>query len=206
MIGTDRDFRLRAVFNLLIAVLAVGSWLMMVFAGGGLLTATGIRSLKYFTILSNLLEAAASLVWIAAYRSNREFAEKFKYIAAVSVAVTLTVVVLFLGPLFGYASMFTGVNLPLHLIVPLAAVTECMLKAEARFSARDNLIAVLPVLVYGCAYLINNWVNGIGEWPDSNDWYGFLIWGYPIGILLFAVLCVVTWLLGFVIRLPHRDR
>lgn len=198
--------RWRIALNICIAVLAAGTWLTMVVLGGGLLTATGLRSLRYFTVLSNLFEAAACAAWIALFRTNTVLAEKIKYVAAVSVAVTFTVVMVFLGPLFGYASMFSGVNLPLHLIVPVASVLECMFMAETGFSRRDNLIAVLPVTVYGICYLLNNLINGIGEWPDTNDWYAFLTWGWPVGIGMFAVLCAATWVLGFVIRLPGRKR
>lgn len=198
--------RWRIALNICIALLAAGTWLTMVVSGGGLLTATGLRSLRYFTVLSNLFEAAACAVWIALFRTNTVLAEKIKYVAAVSVAVTFTVVMVFLGPLFGYASMFSGVNLPLHLIVPVASVLECMFMAETGFDRLDNLIAVLPVTVYGICYLLNNLINGIGEWPDTNDWYAFLTWGWPVGIGMFVVLCAATWVLGFFIRLPGRRR
>ena len=54
--------------------------------------------------------------------------------------------------------------------------------------------------ISGAGYLLNNIINGIGEWPDTNDWYSFLTWGYPAGIAIFAVICAVTWLLGLAMR------
>ena len=63
---------------------------------------------------------------------------------------------------------------------------------------------MLSPLIYGAFYLGNNLINGIGEWPDTNDWYFFLAWGYPVGILIFAVTCAVTWLLGLMMRKLHK--
>ena len=37
---------------------------MMVFIRGGLLTDRGLRSLRYFTVLSNLFEGIACIIWI----------------------------------------------------------------------------------------------------------------------------------------------
>ena len=64
-------------------------------------------------------------------------------------------------------------------------------------SVKDNLFAIFPPLVYGTVYVINTLINGI----KGNDIYGFLIWGYPIGILIFAVICFVAFLIGLVLRL-----
>ena len=40
-------------------------------------------------------------------------------------------------------------------------------------------------------------INGIA----GNDIYGFLRWGYPAGLLIFAVICFVAFLTGMVLRL-----
>lgn len=57
-----RGFRI--ILNIIIAALAIGAWLMMVFIRGGLLTDRGLRSLRYFTVLSNLFEGIACIIWI----------------------------------------------------------------------------------------------------------------------------------------------
>ena len=80
----------RIILNVLIIICSIGAWLVMVFARGGMLTDTGLRSLKYFTVLSNLFEGIASVVWIYAvcrHDENRDAriskAERRKYLAAV---------------------------------------------------------------------------------------------------------------------------
>lgn len=172
----------------------------MVFSSGGMLTDTGIRSLKYFTVLSNIFEGTACIVWIAAGREKSAAAERLKYMAAVSVALTFLTVMLFLGPLYGYLAMLEGVNFFLHLLVPVLALAECIFLTDTTYTKRDNLLAVIPMLLYGTVYLANNLINGTGQWPDTNDWYGFLNWGLPVGLGIFAALCLITWLAGAFIR------
>ena len=128
------------------------------------------------------------------------------FAAAAAVGLTFTVVMVFLGPLYGYPMMFTGANFFFHLIIPLVAAAEIIFLSDAAYTARDNLLAVIPTLAYGIVYLLNNCINGIGEWPDTNDWYSFLRWGYPVGIAIFAIACVITWLIGFMMRKCNAAR
>ena len=94
----------------------------------------------------------------------------------------------------------------MHLITPVVALAEMIFLADTAFTRKDNRLVVLPPLIYGICYLANVIINGIGEWPDTNDWYLFLAWGYPVGIGIFAVICIVTWLLGLAIRKLGRKR
>jgi uncharacterized protein (DUF486 family) len=43
-------------------------------------------------------------------------------------------------------------------------------------------------------------VNGIGEWPDTNDWYGFLNWGWPVGIAIFVFVILLNWGVAVLLR------
>lgn len=229
---------IRIVLNILIAIMAFGSWIYMTLYGSGTLALSTFSNLKYFTILSNLLEGTASILWVIyAVRSSAQGSAKraskpdalpvdessakradvtdahpkskpdakpavevLKYAATVSVGITFLTVVVFLGPLYGYPEMFSGPNLWLHLVVPVAALVESFLLCKTVFSARDNVLALVPVVIYGTGYILNNVINGIGEWPDTNDWYSFLLWGYPVGIVIFVVICLVGWAIGRSIR------
>ena len=185
----------RKVLNIIIFLIVLITWLRMVFAPSDvLLTARGLASLKYFTVLSNLFEGIACVIWL--FNGN----EKIKYAAAVSVTLTLIVVLTFLGPLYGYVAMFIGVSFWMHLIVPVAALLEVIFRSKASFDLKDNLLACLPMGIYGIYYIGNNIINGIGEWPFTNDWYGFLTWGYPIGIMFYTIILFVVFLIGFAIR------
>ena len=196
------NLNLRRGLNALIAVAVVAEWIIMITGGDGMLSARGIGSLKYFTILSNLLEVFASVFWLASSfkAKSKNNGETLKYAAAASVMLTFTVVMVFLGPMFGYASMFVGPNLWFHLLIPLIAAAEFVLLSEKAMNRRDNILAVLPMLIYGVFYLGNNLINGTGEWPNTNDWYGFMLWGKPAGIAIFFLIILVTYLLGFSLR------
>ena len=185
----------RVVFNIIIFVIILYSWLSMVFGrtNSGFMS-RGLFSLKFFTILSNLLEALACLIWI--YNRN----EKIKYVATVSVTLTMMVTLLYLGPIFGYGMMFAGVNFWLHLAVPMTCLLEILLWNNEKYTKKDNLIACLPLIIYGLFYLGNNLINGKGTWPHMNDWYGFLMWGYPVGIVIFIILISFVYLVGYLIR------
>ena len=190
----------RKIFNIVIFMIVLVTWLRMVFVFTDVaLTARGLSSLKYFTVLSNLFEGIACLIWLY----NKD--EEIKYFAAVSVTLTFVVVITFLGPLYGYVAMFSGVSFWMHLIVPLAALFEVLFWNKEKFDMRDNLLACVPMGIYGIYYLGNNIINGIGEWPYINDWYGFLTWGYPVGFLIYFIVLFVVFLIGFAIR-KIKDR
>ena len=150
----------------------------------------GFRTLKYFTILSNLLEAFACVLFVI--NGN----ELIKYVGAVSVGLTFTVVMVFLGPLFGYRMMFYGASLWFHALIPLMAMAEFVMCNSREMTSRDNLYAVFPMLVYGIGYVGNIIIRGI----PHNDWYGFMSWGYPVGTVIFALIVAVTYLIGLLLR------
>ncbi len=202
-----RKDKIRKLVNIFLVIAVAGSWYAILFFSTGPLVQNGIGSMKYFTVLSNLFEGVASVIWlISTYKNGKAGikVECLKYIAAAAVGLTCVTVLVFLGPLYGYLAMFVGGNLFMHLLTPVIAIAEMIFLSDTAFTSKDNRLVVLSPLIYGVFYLGNNLINGIGEWPDTNDWYQFLAWGYPVGILIFAVICVVTWLLGLAMRKLHR--
>lgn len=195
--------KIRYILNIFIAASVPAAWLWMFFGSVGDLAQNGIGSLKYFTVLSNFMAAIAAIYWLACRKGSpekRDFAERFKYFAAAAVMLTFTVVVTFLGPLYGYINMFIGANLFFHGLVPLAAAFEIVFLCDRQFTKRENNLAIIAPLVYGMGYLINILINGMGTWPDTNDWYLFFAWGYPVGFVIYGAIVAVTWLLAFAMR------
>ena len=199
--------KFRKCVNIFLVIAVLGSWIAIFVSASGTLMQNGLNSIKYFTVLSNLFEGLASAIWLVSSLRNGKasaHAELLKYIAAAAVGLTCAVVLVFLGPLYGYPAMFAGGSLFMHLLTPLIAIAEIIFLSDVEYTSKDNRLVILSPLVYGAFYLGNNLINGIGEWPDTNDWYLFLAWGYPVGIFIFAVICAVTWLLGFAMRKLHR--
>ena len=190
--------KIRIGVNIAIAIMVFGAWLEMMFFAEGTLAEVGVRSLKYFTMQSNLLAGVAAIIWLVYIRKGGSKAvETLKLVAAASVALTFITVMTFLGPMYGYPEMLVGANLWLHLVVPVAAIAEVIFLSDAEYTRRDNNLVLIPLAIYGTGYLANNLINGIGEGLDTNDWYLFLTWGYPVGFVIFAVLFLVTWLMAF---------
>ena len=208
-----------------------GAWLYIFFFGTGSLVQNGFGSLRYFTLLSNLFAGIVAAAWLvtvhrdsktgadpggvagkedsgAAGRETGSVAgreiERLKYISAASVGLTLVTVLGFLGPIYGYIAMFEGANLFLHLLAPVAAIAEVIFLSDAAFTRKDNMLVIIPPFLYGLGYVANILVNGIGEWPDTNDWYFFFAWGYAVGAVIYLVLLAVTWLLGLLMRILSK--
>ena len=186
--------RIRIIVNIAIAIAVFGAWLSMFFRGGGFLASAGVRSLRYFTTLSNLLEGVAAAALAVTLIRGKDPAKLgvFKLVATAAVTLTFLVVVLFLGPLYGYPRMFRGANLWFHLIIPLVAIAEFIAFNGAEIPKKKRLWVVISPLVYGTVYLINILMNG----AEGNDVYGFTLWGYPVAAVIFAAICAMTYLAG----------
>ncbi len=199
--------------HVLIVIMVVASWMYMVFhAEGAALTAVGLYSLKYFTVLSNLLEGLASLLMaIGLFAVLRGKKDKvchkvflLNHVGTVAVSITFWVVMLFLGPLFGYGAMFQGGNLWLHGINPLLAIAAFFfLDQFDRVEKKELWFSLVPVLIYGIFYLGNVMVNGIGTFPNLNDFYGFFFAGLPSAAMIYVVLLLASLLIGAVLRLGN---
>lgn len=197
-------------YDLALFALTVLGWVVMVFFGeAGRLSTLGLANMRYFTVLSNILEGIASLLLaIRLGRIRRGRAEGIphwlyllKFLAAVMVAVTFLVVALFFGPWVGYLSLYRGANFWFHLIIPVLAMAEfILLDRFDRVSRRETLLAPLPALVYGLAYALNLIIHGVGEPPDPNDFYGFASWGLGVGFGIFALILLMSWGVGCGLR------
>ena len=192
--------KIRQVYNIIMISCVAFAWLKMFFnTEDGILTSRGFVNLKYYTTLSNIFAAAVAVIWLI-YKIKKKDMRRlcvWKLMSSAAVGVTFMVVIGFLGPLYGYGNMYTGSNFFLHLLVPLMAMTEYIIFNESKLGLKDNLTVMFPPLIYGSVYLVNTIINGVKE----NDIYGFLIWGYPIGILIFAVICIVAFIIGLALRL-----
>lgn len=201
--------RIALVIDAIIAIAEPIVWLMMAFSRGiNALTATGLYSLKFFTVLSNLLLGLASLicvVYLVRYLRSGQIVPKWvhllKYAGTVAVTVTLMTVLLFLGPTMGYAAMFAGVNLWLHGVLPvLGIVGFVFFDTQHALSFKESLVGVAPVVLYGIFYVGNILVNGVGTRPYTNDWYGFTMFGMQFLPVVLAIMVVATWVFAIVIR------
>jgi hypothetical protein len=117
-----------------------------------------------------------------------------KLMSAAATGLTFTVVVLFLGPVYGYGRMYKNANLFFHLIVPLIAMVDYIFLPDTRKEMKWKILSAALTLLYGFGYVLNILINGKGgRYPNNNDFYFFLRWGWGVAILIFAVIVSVSF-------------
>lgn len=158
------------------------------------LMASGLENLKYFTVLSNIFCLIVAIIFIVLSLMRKKCPIILKLISVSGVALTFAIVAFFLAPMYPDLNMYEGTNRFFHLIVPIVAMIEfIMYEQERKMPFKYTFFAAIPSLIYGNFYLANCLINGIGEWPETNDWYGFLNWGYPVGMVIFAGVVLANW-------------
>lgn len=187
------------IINLFVGIMSLFAWLYMTVLGesGGALSAGSFSSLKYYTVLSNLFNGILSLFYVNWIRSGKEMTNRrktLKLTACAGVTLTFLMIVGFFGPLYGYPSMFQKANFWFHLVLPLASIFSFLvLERDLRLPFRYTRYTVLSPFVYAVGYVLNLVVRGVGEWPESNDFYGFLNWGIVAAAVIAIVIFVLFW-------------
>ena len=203
------DKRILIIDTVIVICVAYGTWLMLTRGGDGTgLISSGLENLKYYTVLSNLFCGIVALAELVAYISRKS---KFnftmlKFMAATVTGLTAVIIAAFLQPAYPDLNMYQGSNLWFHLIVPVIAVAECVFTSDvaSMLTFGRTMLTMIPSAVYGLFYALNILIRGVGTWPDTNDWYGFLNWGWPVGIIIFLVIIIVTWLVSLALWLMNK--
>ena len=193
--------------NIAIVILVIiGTVVMMSGAGfGSGLSRKGIENLKFFTVLSNEFCGIVALLWLIYAAKGKAFPVLLKLMAASAVGLTFLTVAAFLAPMYPSLNLYRGGNFYFHMIVPLVAMVEfVLLKVEGKIPFRYTFISALSTFIYGIGYYLNIVINGIGVWPDTNDWYGFLNWGYPVGFAIFGSAILMNWGIACLLRFLNR--
>ena len=192
----DKRENIEIAFNIVILILAVIGTVMMYTnhdSEAGLM-ATGFENLKYFTVLSNIFCGIIAAVRLVRTFMHKKTSVLLKLMAASAVGLTFLIIAAFLQPLYPDLNLYERGNLYFHLLVPLFAMAEfVIIKTGAKIPFKYAVYSSVLALIYGTGYLVNILINGIGEWPDTNDWYGFLNWGYPIGMVIFAMVVLMDF-------------
>ena len=166
---------------------------------GGVLSSGGLGAFKYYTVLSNIFCALSCLYCVFFYIFKDgaplpPWLYVFRLMGTSVVSVTLIVVILFLGWIYGYKSMFTGVSFWLHLVAPvLAIVGQILLKPARPMPFRTSFWGIAPTVVYGIFYISVNAIGWTGTSNRRTDFYNFLRWGWGIGVAIFLVIFLINW-------------
>lgn len=154
-------------------------------------------------MLTALILACFEVRYLVTGKAIPKLAVWLKFVGSTAVAVTFSVVVLFLGPMTDFVSMvFGGTSVYMHFAGPLLGfVSFCFWENIHPVSKKMLLPALVPTLIYGIVYLVM--VVAIGsERGGWIDFYGFNIGGF------WYLTCLAIWLLTLglaaILRLIHN--
>lgn len=179
------------ILNLIIVIFAVIGIILMLTseAEEGALQSSGLENFKFYTVLTNVFCGIVALIYLVCIFAKKDIGKMaaLKLAAVCGVAITFAVVAFMFGPLYGFPNFYKRGNLYFHLLLPVTAIIEFLFIKRKRLPFRYTVFAAIPTLLYAIGYLLNILINGIGgPWPDTNDFYGFLNWGWPVGIAIFT--------------------
>ena len=193
---------LRQITNVVMVILvSIGMYMTMTYRSAWMeFQMRGIMCLRYFTVQSNLFAGITALIAIF-YQGKTT--KVLKLMSATATGLTFAVVALFLGPVYGYHRMYKNANLFFHLIVPLIAMADYILLSDAPKKMKWKIMSAMLTVIYGIGYILNILINGKGgRYPNNNDFYFFLRWGWGTAILIFlgiilvsfGICCLLSWM------------
>lgn len=171
-----KHFVVGLIGNLLVCGLGLTGIIMLMLENSNL-----AETMKYFTTLSNVFVTLCSFVNLILYAVSiakkknyiKEFFQVTKLISVVAVAITFTIVIVFLSPnnSTGF-DLFAGSQLFLHVIVPIAAVFSFIfLEYQTKIRFRFFYFPIFFALAYGAFYISYAFLAPKGA---EIDWYGFM--------------------------------
>ena len=175
----------------------------------GSLQASGIENLKFYTVLSNVFCGIIALIRLIYIKLKKDTSKlvPLKLGAVCAVTITFAIVAFFFGPLYGWIQFYKRGNLFFHLLEPLTAIAEFIIIRRNRIPFKHTVYAAVPTFLYGTGYALNILINGMGgPWPDSNDFYAFLSWGWGIGIVIFLCITLLAFGVACIFRFISNKR
>ncbi|MBQ6235892.1 MAG: hypothetical protein IJK54_08225 [Clostridia bacterium] len=147
------------------------------------------RLFRFFTVLSNVLCAIASLAVVVCELCGALpfWALLLKYAGTAAVTVTMLTVLLFLGPTsHDWKGLLSREDLFMHLICPVLAIVSFLVFEKTEMPAWTIAIGALPVPIYGALYM-----KKVVYSPEERRWedfYGFNRGGkWPLSVVLMTI-------------------
>lgn len=222
MLSGKAKRKLECFFDFTMVVMILIAWIIMVtkkeetaFSAGGL------ASLKYFTVLSNLLVGLTFLiigicrfVSLLLKKDIRvpDFISILHFSAVLSVMITGVVVLFVLSPMLlvlgkSYFTMLTDENLILHFLSPLFSVLLFLFfLKEYQIRLLHCFLGMIPFAFYAIFYCLNYKLELVSahlvDGGRGYDWYFFftegdffrLTWLVPIGFRMVFLLAFLLYL------------
>lgn len=192
---------------------------MMSGISGGILSASRLSVLKFFTVDSNILMGIAAL--IAAVDEGRvlkgikaevsQGVYLFKLVGTVGVTLTMLVTVFFLAPTtaatYGFFASFYYSNFFLHLLNPVLSIIIFVLFEKTDKISRGQIFtALIPVAIYEIYYALAAILNSEnGVISEGYDWYGFFIGGISSAFIVLPLILVISYCISYTLWRINRS-
>ena len=214
----DRRLIISFIANILVFLLFVSGTIIMFVKGGDALSSRGLSVFKYFTFQSNVFMGAVAFIygyyqWLI-LRKNKDkiphVLNVFNHVGVTAVGLTFIIVIVVLGPGYGYDKMYNNANLFFHALVPvLAIINYLFFEKEAKIRFIETLYAMVPCILYGIVYFIVV-VSQNAYGNLKIDFYNFGKDGPFIGALYFLAIIAISYSIGlflyFINQLVFKKR
>lgn len=137
---------------------------------------------NYFALFAGAVLLLFQLRALFFHKSLPGWVKFLKYTATCGLTITLTVVLLILGPMQGYSAQFAGSLLYKHLLSPLIALVSFLFfEKKPPLPKKAPLYALLPTLFYAAVLIFLNLLGKVdGPYPflriRFQPWYLSLLW------------------------------
>lgn len=173
----------------------------------------GLRSFRYFTVLSNMVGAFGATLCIPfiidGLRNHNYHLPRWivqvVYLGTNCLTITFLIALFFLAPATGFYTVFLyKASFYLHLICPLAAIFMFIfINDDHHMSLKNSLITLVPLILYALVYLVEVFV--IGE--DNGGWRDHYMTNTYIPFWLsFIIVIILGTLIANGLRVLHNKR
>ena len=182
-----------------------------------LVSEVGAKAFRMFTVLSNMLMAAAASMCIPfAVEGLRHqnyhlprWVVNFLFTATTSVALTFFFTVTALSIFAGYKRMMVDrEGIYLHTIAPVCSIVLFLfINSDHKVLFRTTFCAILPMFLYSVVYAVLAFAIGedAGGWRDHYQFNRYLPW-YLVAPFMYLLTFGVATLLRIIHNLIHRKR
>lgn len=176
-----------------------------------ILETTKIGMFKFFTVDSNILIGAISLMFAIKEIKHKEITKtmyRLKLMSTTAVTLTFIVVFLYLGPISkdGIESMLQNSNLFFHLLIPILSIINFTIYERTDIlKIKDSLYGIIPTIIYGILYTTNILIHvENGKISPKYDWYWFIQNGVKTAIVVLPLMIVITYIISLTLYKLNR--
>lgn len=216
-----KKMKIAFVLNICIfafVVLAI-AW-MMSGISSGVLTASRLWALRYFTVDSNILMGIAALIAFIDQRKvlkgKKEKLSVFTYVAkltgTVGVTLTMLITIFFLAPTmgatYGVLSLFINSNFFMHLLNPILSIVVFLgFERTNRVSFKHTFTGIIPLVIYAIYYTAAALTHiEDGAIAPGYDWYGFFFLGLKSAFIVLPLIIIITYVISLVLWKLNRRK